>query len=154
VLTLNWLHCLMGAPWRRFVRYCTVGGINTVVDFSSFAFLTSTLQMNVAGANIISYVAALCASFILNRNFTFRTPTYSLIPAVQFCRFVVVSLVSLIGSTTAIWLLSAVIAPLEAKVVTAPLVVAWGYFAVQRIVFRPPASDRLRRELPVDGPDD
>jgi putative flippase GtrA len=121
----------------RFLIYCIVGGINTFIDFSIFAFSTIALKMAPAPANILSYTTALCASFALNRNFTFWSPAYSLLPAAQFYRFVAVNLVSLIGSTTTVWLLSTVIVPMAAKLVTAPFVTAWGFLAVRFIVFRP-----------------
>ena len=125
-----------GASLKRFTRYCVVGGINTVVDLSIFLFLTTVLKTAAVPANIVSYTTALCASFILNRNFTFRSPAYSLVPGAQFYRFVGINLVSLVGSTAVIWLLSAMIVPIAAKLATAPFVTAWGFLAVRFIVFR------------------
>jgi len=136
VLTLDRERYKPGASLKRFIRYCIVGGINTAIDFSIFLFLTTVLKTAAAPANIVSYTSALCASFILNRNFTFRSPAYSLVPGAQFYRFVGINLVSLVGSTAAIWLLSAMIAPIAAKLATAPFVTAWGFLAVRFIVFR------------------
>jgi putative flippase GtrA len=121
------------------MRYCLVGGINTVIDLSIFVFVTMALKVHAAPANIVSYTVALCASSVLNRNFTFGSSTYSLMPAMQFYRFVAVNLVSLVGSTAAIWLLSTMIVPITAKLVTAPFVKVWGFVAVRFIVFRPNA---------------
>jgi len=136
VLTFDRERYKPGASLNRFIRYCVVGGINTAVDFSIFLFLTTALKTAAAPANIVSYTTALCASFILNRNFTFRSPAYSLVPGAQFYRFVGINLVSLVGSTAVIWLLSAMIVPIAAKLVTAPFVTAWGFLAVRFIVFR------------------
>jgi putative flippase GtrA len=123
----------------RLIRYCVVGGINTVIDLSIFVFLTTVLHVAAAPANILSYATALCISFVLNRNFTFRASAYSLPPIVQFSRFVAVNLVSLIGSTAAIWLLSTMTIPILAKLATVPFVTIWGFLAVRFIVFRPKA---------------
>src|SRR5262249_3013957 len=90
----------------RFMRYRVVGSINTVIELSLCVFVTMALKVPAAPANIVSYTVALCASFVLNRNFTFGSSKYSLTPAMQFYRFVAVNLVSLVGSTAAIWLLS------------------------------------------------
>jgi putative flippase GtrA len=120
VLTFDRERYKPGASLKRFIRFCVVGGINTVVDLSIFIFLTTVLKTAAAPANIVSYTTALCASFILNRNFTFRSPAYSLVPGAQFYRFVAINLVSLVGSTAAIWLLSAMIVPIAAKLATAP----------------------------------
>jgi len=136
VLTVDRKRYEPGDSLNRFIRYCVVGGINTVVDLSIFLFLTTALKTAAAPANIVSYTTALCASFILNRNFTFRSPAYSLVPGAQFYRFVGINLVSLVGSTAVIWLLSAMIVPIAAKLATAPFVTAWGFLAVRFIVFR------------------
>jgi putative flippase GtrA len=138
VLTLNRRRPYeRGSALERFIRYCVVGGINTVTDFSCFVFLTASLRIAPAPANVISYTMALCVSFVLNRNFTFRASSYLLMAPVQFYRFVAVNLVSLVGSTAAIWLLSAMIAPVAAKLATAPFVVVWGFLALRLVVFRP-----------------
>jgi putative flippase GtrA len=138
VLRLNREGYGPGSP-KRFIRYCVVGGLNTVTDLSIFVFLTTSLKIAAPAANVVSYTTAICASFLLNRNFTFRPATYSLMPAVQFYRFVGVNLVSLVASTAAIWLLSAMIVPIAAKLVTAPFVAAWGFLTVRLIVFHPKA---------------
>ena len=127
----------LGSALSRFILYCVVGGINTIIDLSIFVFLTTSEKMAPPLANVISYTTALIISFLLNRNFTFRATAYWLMPAAQFYRFVAVNLVSLAGSTAAIWMLSTTIVPIAAKLVTAPFVVAWGFLAVRLIVFRP-----------------
>jgi putative flippase GtrA len=121
----------------RFIRYCVVGGVNTITDFSIFLLLTSPLKIAPALANVVSYTTALCVSFTLNRTFTFRSSSYSLMPFTQFYRFVAVNLVCLSASTASIWFLSTIIMPIAAKLVTAPFVTLWGFVAVRRIVFRP-----------------
>jgi putative flippase GtrA len=137
VLTLNRQRSELASLLERFIPYCVVGVMNTAIDLSIFVTLTTVLKMAAAPANIVSYTTALCASFVLNRNFTFRSSAHSLMPAVQFYRFVAVNLVCLVGSTAAIWLLSAMMVPIAAKLVTAPFVTAWGFLTLRLIVFRP-----------------
>src|SRR6202047_796223 len=62
---------------------------------------------------------------------------FSLIRVVRVYRFLVINVVSLLGSTAAIWLLSAVVVPVAAKLVTIPSVTARGFFAVRLLVFEP-----------------
>lgn len=134
----HWLALLDWAQLASTVfRYCIVGVINTGTDVSLFLFLTARLSAAAAPSNIISFTTATCVSFLLNRRFTFRHPTYALIPAVQLFRFVAINLISLIGSTVAIWLLSAIMVPIAAKLVTVPFVTAWGFLAVRLMVFQP-----------------
>jgi putative flippase GtrA len=121
----------------RFIIYCFVGGINTATDLSAFVFLTTELKMAPVLANVISYMVGLCVSFVLNRTFTFHSSTFALILAVQVYRFLVINVLSLLGSTAAIWLLSGIMVPIAAKLVTIPLVIAWGFFGVRLLVFQP-----------------
>ena len=126
-----------GSDMGRFISYCFIGGINTATDLSAFVFLTTKLKMAPALANFISYMVALCVSFVLNRTFTFRSSTFALMLPVQVYRFLAINVFSLLGSTAAIWLLSEIMVPIAAKLVTIPLVIAWGFFAVRLLVFQP-----------------
>ena len=121
----------------RFIRYCVVGSVNTAIDVLIFLLLTTDVKMAAVPANIVSYTAALCVSFVLNRIFTFYSSAFSLILAVQFFRFLVINLISLFGSSAMIWLLVAIMAPIAAKIATIPLVTAWGFVAVRLLAFRP-----------------
>jgi putative flippase GtrA len=121
----------------RFISYCFIGGINTATDLSAFVFLTTELKVAAALANFISCMVAFCVSFVLNRTFTFRSSTFALILPVQVYRFLGINVFSLLGSTAAIWLLSGIMVPIAAKLVTIPLVIAWGFFAVRLLVFQP-----------------
>jgi putative flippase GtrA len=58
--------------WGRLLRFALVGFVNTAVDFVILFALTA-LGMQVFFANVISTSAALGLSFVLNRNFTFRS---------------------------------------------------------------------------------
>ena len=122
--------------FSRFIRYCVVGAVNTLTDVAIFLLLTERLKLAAAPANMISYSAALAVSFVLNRYFTFRYSACELVPAAQFGRFVGINLVSLARSTTMIWLLSTMVVPVIAKLVTIPLVTTWGFVAVRLIVFQ------------------
>lgn len=62
----------MSSRWGRLLRFALVGFVNTAVDFVILFALTG-LGMQVLWANVISTSAALGLSFVLNRNFTFRS---------------------------------------------------------------------------------
>jgi len=121
----------------RLIRYCIVGGVNTVTDVLTFLLLTSEFKMAAVPANVVSYTVALCVSFVLNRTFTFGANAFSLPLVAQFYRFFGINLISLLGSTTIIWMLSATIGPVAAKFATIPLVTGWGFVAVRILVFQP-----------------
>jgi putative flippase GtrA len=120
----------------HFTGYCIVGGINTAADLVVFLLLTADLQMPPEIANVASYTVGILVSFALNKNFTFRTSRHALRPSTQLVRFIAINLVSLLGSTSVIWLLSNVVSPVAAKIVTIPLVIAWGFLSTQGLVFQ------------------
>jgi putative flippase GtrA len=122
---------------ERFIRYCAVGGVNTITDLTAFVLLITTLKVAPAHANVVSYAIALCGSFVLNKRFTFQFSAYLLAPTAQFFRFVVLNSVTLAGSTIAVWLLSAAITPVAAKLAVTPFVTAWGFLVTRHIVFAP-----------------
>jgi len=40
---------------ERFIRYCAVGGVNTITDLTAFVLLITVLKTAPAHANVISY---------------------------------------------------------------------------------------------------
>lgn len=57
----------------RFLRYCVVGGIGTVIHFASTIALVELGGIDPVVASIIGFVAALLVSFALNRQWTFAS---------------------------------------------------------------------------------
>ena len=57
---------------RSVVRFALVGLLNTFVDISIYTLLVH-LSLPLIVANLISTSCGLCVSYILNRNFTFKS---------------------------------------------------------------------------------
>ncbi|UOY92478.1 GtrA family protein [Ectobacillus sp. JY-23] len=81
----------MNKDLHRFLKFCTVGGLNTALDFTVFALLTVYGTSSVL-AQVISYSAGICNSYIWNRTWTFRQheTTWK-----DMNRFIVVNLITL-----------------------------------------------------------
>jgi putative flippase GtrA len=120
---------------NKLITYLMVGVFNTVVDFAVFIFLTEKLEYDPVLANVISYSIGIGMSFIMNRRFTFRAQSYHLAPQYQFLRFLTVSLLSLVLSTLLVSLFAQAMTPRLAKILSAPFVVMWGFFAARAFVF-------------------
>jgi putative flippase GtrA len=56
----------------RFLRFATVGVVNTAITFVVYSLCTGLLHVPAAGANVIGWVAGFVNSFLLNRAWTFR----------------------------------------------------------------------------------
>lgn len=56
----------------RYLKYCIVGGIGIIVDFSLFMVFVKIFQINYIVANIISISVALILVYFLQKNWTFQ----------------------------------------------------------------------------------
>ncbi len=59
------------AKYRNFILYCSIGVLNTGVDFGIFALLDRTKLYYIL-AHVISYHCGIFCSFMLNRYFNFK----------------------------------------------------------------------------------
>lgn len=76
-------------------RFGAVGVLNTVVDLSLFALLSSVLALPLLPANTLAYSAGIANSFVWNRRWTFaHRPRQGI--GRQFARFAVVSVSALV----------------------------------------------------------
>ena len=57
----------------RFIRYCVVGVIGTIVHFATTIALVEIGRLDPVIASVIGFVAALLISFVLNRQWTFAS---------------------------------------------------------------------------------
>lgn len=57
---------------KRFIKYCSVGLINTAVDYLSFFILTHLLSVNLYISQAAAFLIATLNSYLLNRLFTFK----------------------------------------------------------------------------------
>ena len=61
------------AKARRFLRYCAVGGLGTVVHFGTTMLLVEALRIDAIVATVIGFLCALAVSFVLNRSWVFAS---------------------------------------------------------------------------------
>lgn len=59
--------------WRRFLRYCVVGGLGTVVHFGTTMLLVELWRVDAVAATVIGFLCALAVSFALNRSWVFAS---------------------------------------------------------------------------------
>lgn len=119
---------------RQVLRFCTVGGVTTVLDMALFALLTAAAGVPVAAANVASYSCGMATSFALNRNWTFAGTEG--IGALQAARFVVTYGVALALSTLLVVVLSRAMPELAAKVLSTPIVFLWSFTMTRAWVFK------------------
>ena len=58
---------------KKFIKFGTVGVLNTMVDWGVFFLLASLLSVNGYFSQFMAYVVATANSYILNRTWTFKS---------------------------------------------------------------------------------
>ena len=108
--------------WRstfgQFLRYCLVGGANTLIDLLVlnlllWRFPTSNAQ-TLALYNSIAYTGGALSSFFLNKYWTFRRRHKA--TAREAIRFIIALLLEIIYSSVLVWIAGRVLQPLIVNV--------------------------------------
>jgi putative flippase GtrA len=122
----------------RALKFGAVGAANTLLDLTLFSVLTLVFGSPAVAANVVSYSAGICLSFVLNRAWTFRDRRRRRAWS-QLMLFSAGNLLGLALSTTVVALLVKAWGPLFAKAASLGVTFAWNYVFSNLIVFR---SDR------------
>lgn len=135
---------------HQFLKFATVGVLNTTIDFSIYTALTRLADWHFLYANAVSFLSAVTVSFWINRFWTFRDRPRR--GRRQYVLFFVVNLIAL-GFNEALlasFVHIAHVHDLIAKALATCLVLFWNFFANRTWTFR--ASPNVG--LPVAGPHD
>ncbi|MFZ1989494.1 MAG: GtrA family protein [Alphaproteobacteria bacterium] len=135
----------------RLLLFAYVGVANTATDFAVFMALVGAAHWLPAAANICSYSIAICASFILNRNITFRQSIYRHRTLAQFVRFAIVNLAALALSTALVHFFVGFTSPVIAKLMSIPATLAWGFICSRHFVFVTPGEKKQARRANASG---
>ena len=106
------------STFRQFLRYCLVGGANTIIDLSIlniilWRFPTGNVQ-TLALYNAVAYTGGALSSFFLNKYWTFRHRQK--IAAREVVRFAISLFLEVIYSSILIWLAGKALQPLIANI--------------------------------------
>lgn len=131
----------------KLLKFITVGGINTVIDFGIYNLLIYKFGWWLILANVVSFSTAVTNSYFLNKYWTFQDKEKTSI--IQFSKFFIVNIIGLGLSTGIVYLgesfLAIYLDNLEevwryniAKVISVILVWVWNYLAYEYYIFRQP----------------
>lgn len=122
-------------PSNKFLRFCIVGAINTLIDVPLFLALYNS-GMDVLSANIISTSAALVASLILNYKFTFRGRSLTR-NSIAIYFLVTLSGIWILQPAVITAILSlGIVGGLIAKLASLGFSLVWNYLWYSRVVFK------------------
>ena len=121
-----------------FVRYCTVGVGNTVLDFGIYIGLTRGWEFwraHFLVANAVAFAIVISWSFYWNKRWTFRNRAAA--HRTQFVKFVTITLGGIAIAEAALFVGVRVFSTpdLLAKVFAGPLVMLWNFLAYRYWAF-------------------
>lgn len=121
--------------FSQFIKFCFTGVINTLITLSLFYILTYKFKIFYLLANVISYIAGMINSYIMNRKWVFKSDN-SVIKS--SAKFLVINLLSLGLSTL---LLHAFVKNLNlnkmlSQIITTGMVMIINYFGNKLWTFR------------------
>lgn len=130
---------------KPFAKYCIVGVLGTTIDVGVLWLLVHFGGMAVLAATTISFTVSVANNFLLNKFWTFRSPSTNY--RKLFIKFILVSLGGLGLTNVCMWLLvhELMIWYIWAKLITSALVLVWNFLANKYWTFRHP-----RRSVPVN----
>jgi putative flippase GtrA len=119
----------------RYLKYCIVGGIGAITDFSIFTVLIKFFLINYLLANILSITVALIIVYLLQKNWTFQYSTSKNTKTIQ--RYLVsVAITYLLNNGVLIVLVETFgYNVIISKVIQVILSTVWGYCLTNYFVF-------------------
>jgi putative flippase GtrA len=127
---------------HRIIRFLISGGCAAVTEYGIFYLLTSGFDLYILLANTISFMGGLLVSFLLNRQWVFRSTNSK---RDEFIKYSVLAMVNLIISNGIIHILADTIGNNEmiAKLITMIMIAAWNYLIFSRLIFGTNERDSL-----------
>ena len=128
---------LTKAMIAKFLKFCLVGAIGTVVDFGVTALCKEVLKIQKYVSNGIGFTVAATGNYLLNRNWTFVENKSHDAIAFEYIKFMVISAIGLGINTLILYLVSKKLKRgfYFSKVVATAVTMIWNFFANLLITF-------------------
>lgn len=125
---------------KQFLKFCIVGGLNTILDFVIYIGLTRPFvfwEKNYILAGFVSFIFAATSSYFLNKTWTFRDRQSKITK--QYPKFLLISTIGLLLNLTTLYLLVSQfkIYDLIAKIIAVILVTFWNFIMNKIWTFKP-----------------
>ena len=132
----HFIRKFIGNHPKTFFRFCIVGGINTVIDYSLFLLFFYAFNFHLLAANALGFFVATGNSYVLNKFWTFGDG-HNKVNLRQFLTFLAVTTSALILSSVAIYLCAKIVPEYIAKLMAIGVTVMWNYTGSRFFVFKP-----------------
>jgi len=121
--------------YKRFIKFCIVGGIGALIDLGILIFLVEIFAIPVLLANVISFTLAVMNNFILNKIWTFNCKSKQYLK--QFTQFLLISLIGLLINIILMhFLILLGFYYILAKIIIIVIISLWNFFANKYWTFK------------------
>lgn len=127
---------------KKFIRFAVVGFLNTAIDYGLFAALFYSLRINLVMSNVLAYLFALTNSYFLNRAWTYQIKGGTR-GGRAFIMYACGNLMGVLISTVIVTLMSGLMNPIFAKLISITIVFPWNYVYSKFFVYRTSRSDSM-----------
>jgi len=126
----------------QIIKFGLIGGINFLVDFIIYLFLTRIILIYFLIANIISFLIANSISFTFNKNFTFKDKEKGNL-LIKYLKFLGLTVASVIISSLTIFICVNYlqISDLYGKIIGTILGAIWNFTTYKLLVFKQKKSE-------------
>ena len=121
--------------YHKYLKYCVVGGLGALVDFSIYTVLVKYLSVYYIISNIISISVALVIVYYLQKNWTFQYKSVS--NNRTFARYLLSVLLTYFLNNVVLFILVELFkyGTIESKIIQIILSTVWGYCLTNFFVF-------------------
>lgn len=121
-------------PSKELLTFCTIGAVNTIVDFAVFFLSIELLEADKVTANITAWFIAVQLSYVMNSRLTFREPLQNL-NLKALAKFMLTGLIGLIIATASLLILSQFTGLVIAKLVSIAVGLMFNFTLAKHFVF-------------------
>jgi putative flippase GtrA len=138
---------------KSFVKFCTIGVVNTAITFSIFYFLNQIMGVNYLASSFMGYIAGVISSFSFNKSWTFNNKDSNSI--FQFAKFTILNLFSLGINLLILYICveKFLIPKVAAQIVATGFTTICNFLGSKIFVFAPTrkiSTEELISDIPVD----
>lgn len=119
---------------KKVIRFLISGGSAAAAEYGIFITSVALLSMTVLVANTMSFLCGFVVSFLLNKNWVFKSNGAV---SKQLLLYAVLAAVNLLLSNIAIWLLIQMgLIDMVAKIITMVAIATWNYIFFSKYIFK------------------
>ena len=125
---------------KQFLAFCTIGIVNTAVDFTVFFLTIELLLADKVVANIIAWFIAVQLSYMMNSRFTFREPSHHL-SLKALSKFMLSGIIGLVVATVSLLVLNQFMDLMLAKLISIFIGLLFNFTLAKYFVFTKEPED-------------